>query len=247
MIENKTPLIFQSEWDSVFFGLSVAKCSPAEIHDVDKSIKWAMQNKANLLIARCETTNFPVIHRLEKKSFLLMDTFVRYRYVFAEKTIENDDGVCDIRPFKSSDIDAIRLVAKRSFKDYFSHFNNDPGLDEDKCDQLYEIWAQNSCLDKILADDVLVACLDNYIVGFATLKGINKNSIEGVLFGVDPSAQGKGVYRSLMLQAMKWSQRNRYLQMEVDSQIFHYAVQRVWQRLGFEIYTSGHTFHKWLK
>jgi hypothetical protein len=27
----------------------------------------------------------------------------------------------------------------------------------------------------------------------------------------------------------------------------HYAVQRVWQRLGFEIYTSGHTFHRWFE
>jgi GNAT superfamily N-acetyltransferase len=68
---------------------------------------------------------------------------------------------------------------------------------------------------------------------------------EGVLFGVTPAAQGRGLYRSLMLAGMHWSKLRDAGRMVVSTQITNIAVQKVWTRLGFEPSGSCYTFHKW--
>lgn len=199
-----------------------------------------------LLFARCPTAEMPVVHALAAAGFELMDTFVRYSFDLKQKDIPADRGDFTIRPSEPEDIEQIGRVAAESFVGYPSHFQNDLRLVKKRIDDLYVNWAQNSCREPRLADRVLVAEVEKRLAGFATIKGIGEDVAEGILFGVARWAQGRGLYRSLMIQAMQYLKRRDYARMEVDSQVDNFAVQRVWQRLGFEIAGSGHTFHLWL-
>jgi GNAT superfamily N-acetyltransferase len=91
---------------------------------------------------------------------------------------------------------------------------------------------------------LLVACSDGSIVGFATLRLNSQEEGEGVLFGVDPSAQGRGVYRSFMIRAMEWFVSKGATRMVVSTQVTNAAVQRVWTRIGFEPSDAYYTSHK---
>lgn len=234
------------DWDSRHFGVRMARFGPREPQDVPQALEWATTQGIGMVMARCGTTEVPVIHRLEASGFLLMDTFVRYAFDLTKKEIPEDTGKVPVRSFESEDIPAIGRVASRSFEGYRAHFHNDPRLPKDRCDALYKEWAVNSCRDERLADDVLVAVRDGDVVGFTTMKGLGEKAAEGVLFGVDPSAQGLGIGRSVVIHGMRWSKKRGFQRMEVDSLVNNYAVQRVWERLGFEVYDSGHTFHRWM-
>jgi GNAT superfamily N-acetyltransferase len=100
-------------------------------------------------------------------------------------------------------------------------------------------------VSKDVAQEVVVAEQERNIVGFATLRLNKAEETEGVLFGVAPGFQGQGIYRSLMISGMKWSQSKGARHMIVSTQIVNISVQKVWTRLGFEPSHAYHTFHKW--
>jgi len=234
-----------SRWDSQFFGLSVARCFVRQPEDVNPALQWSLAHGVRLLITRCDAADTAAIHQMESAGFLLMDTFVRYRFDLRSKPVPAA-GELAVRPFRPGDVSAIREVAASAFQGYIGHFHSDLRLDRARCDQLYVEWAANSCQEKRLADEVLVAELDGHVVAFATLKALTTSVAEGSLFGVHANAQGHGIYRALIAHSLEWCRIKGKEVMEVDSQVNNYSVQRVWQRLGYEIYASGHTFHRWL-
>lgn len=239
------PLVMK--WDTEHFGIKIARFSPSKVSDVLESVKWAHDNGIELLMSRSDASISPLTLAQQRAGFELMDSFVQYRFDFAKSDIPESVSEFSIRPFRPEDIPDIGKVASVCFKGYISHLHNDPLLDKQKCDSLYEGWAMNSCKDKTLADEVLVAANGNgEIVGFATLKGSDSDIAESILVGVSNEYQGRGIYRSFIIHGMQWCKSNGFRTMKVDTQVYHYAVQRVWQRLGFEIFASGHTFHLWV-
>jgi GNAT superfamily N-acetyltransferase len=106
-------------------------------------------------------------------------------------------------------------------------------------------WAFRSCVSRDVADEVLVADLAGSIVGFATLRLNGAEEGEGVLFGVAPRAQRKGIYRSLVINSMQWCLAKGMRHMIYSTQINNIAVQKVLVRLGFEPSYAYYTFHKW--
>ncbi len=96
-----------------------------------------------------------------------------------------------------------------------------------------------------MAAEVLIAEADSLLLGFATLRRNSDEEGEGVLFGVTPAAQGRGIYRSFMIRGMEWCAAQGATRMVVSTQITNVAVQKVWTRLGFEPHKSYLTFHRW--
>ena len=77
------------------------------------------------------------------------------------------------------------------------------------------------------------------------LRHYSSQAIVQLMFGVAPEAQGRGIYRSLMIGAMLWFRTRGTARMVVSTQVTNAAVQKVWTRLGFEPWKSNYTFHKW--
>jgi len=98
---------------------------------------------------------------------------------------------------------------------------------------------------QVLGMGLRVGTIERRIVAFATLRRNSAEEGEGVLFGVAPEAQGRGIYRSLMIGAMLWFRTRGTARMVVSTQVTNAAVQKVWTRLGFEPWKSNYTFHKW--
>lgn len=194
------------------------------------------------LIARCPTSELATAQALEREGFELMDTLV---YFSRRLDAGPPEAGIVVREVELGEHAAVKEVASRAFAGYFGHYHADPRLERGACDAVYVDWAERSCQSREVADEVLVATLDGSIAAFATLRLNDAEEGEGVLFGVAPEAQGRGVYRALMIGAMRWFKARSRTRMVVSTQINNIAVQKVWSRLGFEPSQSWYTFHKW--
>jgi len=79
-------------------------------------------------------------------------------------------------------------------------------------------------------------------VAFATCSYDGVSS-RGVLYGVHPSAAGRGVYGDLIRFTQRKSQERGCQELLVGTQTHNLAVQKVWQREGFSPSGSSFTVH----
>ena len=174
-----------------------------------------------------------------------MDTLLYYDRNLQKTPIPEDKGTVEIRFVQDHEAEQVKAIAEKSFSGYFGHYHADIKLDTGRTQKVYPDWAYRSCKSRGGSSEVLVAVLDGSIVGFATLELRSPQVGEGVLFGIAPEAQRRGIYRSFMIQGMQWCSSQGAESMVVSTQIINTAVQKVWVRLGFEPSYSYYTFHKW--
>ncbi|MFC1888819.1 GNAT family N-acetyltransferase [Thermodesulfobacteriota bacterium] len=232
-------------FDEERFGMRSARAyidSPEALYE---SETFCRTHSVRFLVARVPADWIRIIQQMEQAGFLLMDTLVYYNRDLTRSPLPSDECEIPIRLIRKGEEETIGAIAKQTYKRYFGHYHADPRLDSAKCDEGYVDWAYRSCIDKNMADEVLVAEQDGKIVGFVTLRANDDIEGEVVVGGVIPEAREKGIYRSFILNAMKRFQKKGLKQTLVSTQIINVAVQKVWARLGFEFLTSFYTFHKW--
>jgi GNAT superfamily N-acetyltransferase len=233
-----------SDVDSERFGVRVARAHVVR-ESLPQVLDFCAAEQINLLIARCATKELRIAQEMEALGFLLMDTLVYYSFDLVKRAIPEDSPRAKVREFMPDDTSQIETVAATAFQGYFGHYHADTLLDPKKCDEGYVSWAVRSCTSKQVASEVLIAELDNKVVGFLTLRLNGPEEGEGILFGVTPDAQGIGVGCSLITEALEWCKGQQAKRMVISTQITNVAVQRVWCKVGFEPAHSFYTFHKW--
>jgi GNAT superfamily N-acetyltransferase len=149
-----------------------------------------------------------------------------------------------VRIHDAEDLMQVRKIAAAAFKGYRGHYHADPRLDTEKCDEAYVSWAERS-FAMTTVSEILIAEYGNQPAGFATVRLNSGEEGEGVLFAVAPEAQGLGIFRSLLVSAVRWCKEKRAHRMIYSTQLTNTAVQRVLCRVGFEPSRSLYTFHKW--
>ena len=233
-----------SEIDSQRFGLRVARAHIVP-ENLSRVLHGCVEEKIDLLIARCATSNLATAQNMEMQGFSLMDTLVFYRFDLTKRAIPEDTGEFLVRSLRAGDEEQVRMVAAAAFKGYMGHYHADRRLDPRLCDEGYASWAERSCIPKTAADKVLIAEREGRVVGFATLRLNSPQEVEGLLYAVAPEWQGKGICRSLMIGSLQWCRSQGAQRMIISTQVGNISMQKVWCRVGFEPSHSYYTFHKW--
>jgi GNAT superfamily N-acetyltransferase len=239
-------LISISPLDKERFGIITGKVFVTDLEQIRIGFDECKKNKVRLLIARSYVFDIRIAQELEKNGFFITDTLVYYKYDLLKKTLPEADGGVEIRPVNGDEFELVKKVAERSFKGYFGHYHADERLLKKDCDDVYTDWAFRSCVEREETNEVFVAVDENKVIGFATMRMNSAEEGEGVLFGVDPAAQGRGVYRAFIIAGLNWCKQKGCLSMVVSTQINNIAVQKVWVRAGFEPLHAYYTFHKWI-
>jgi len=234
-----------SEPDSRRFGMPYVRAKNVTAAEIGQALEFCRRHQAAICVARCATGDFATVHALENAGFRVMDTLLYYRLRLGDAPIPEPRLALPIRMASAADSDAVGRLAAAAFADYFSHYHADPRLDRRKVDEVFVDWARRSCLDKTVADAVFVAVDGSELGAFATMRRNDDAEGEGVLFAVHPRCQQKGVYGDLMISGMHWCLEQGRQRMIVSTQVNNYAVQRAWVRLGFRLYASFYTLHKW--
>ncbi len=239
------------EWDTNHFGIKVARGNAATPEELQMVLDSCDTLGVKLLIQRCSTDDIHFVHTLERHGFELMDTLVNYYLRLADIQISHVPEPAIVRPCLKTEADDVAAIARVVYSDFVGHFYQDPRLDREKCNVLYAELARNSCLDRNLADVVLVAEMEGKIVGFDSHKTVKSHRIasakvaEGVMSGVSHQAQGKGVRTALMRASCNWYKSLGLEYMDEGLHVNNYRMQRVLASYGYKIYASEHTFHKW--
>jgi GNAT superfamily N-acetyltransferase len=244
-MQRSISIIALSTLDEERFGVKTAKSKNFTWHEIPEILAQSYQNHVQLLIARCTTSDLKTAQELEKQGFLLMDTLVYYEHNLHLKINITLNKKIHIRTILTGEAETVRSLAAESFKGYRGHYHADAKLNVQQCDDVYTSWAYNSCISKDFANEVLVAVLEDKIVGFATLRINDPKEGKVVLNGVLPKSQRMGIYRMLIENSLIWSIRQGMKRMIISTQITNIAVQKVWVRVGFHPTSSFYTFHKW--
>ncbi len=241
----RPPSVHLSSIDQERFGIKIARVALVSLDVLPSLREFCRDNGVALLIARCLTSDLEVAHAMEREGFLLMDTLVHYARDLASTPIPGQTSNAVVRPIRPGEEESVTTVAAASFRGYSGHYHADKRLDPAKCDEAYVSWAHRSCVSRDVADEVLVATLNDQVVGFLTLRVNSPEEAEGVLLAVAPPVQGQGISSALMIHGMSWCLAQGATRMLISTQIANVASQRVWTRLGFEVSHAHHTFHKW--
>ena len=236
-----------SPLDQQRFGFRVAKGVLREPVSGPVIVASARSLAARLAIVRIPAHLLQSAQSLERCGAFLCDTLVYYRKKLGvPPPVEIPGGYACVAA-TPADTDEVASLARVTFTGYLGHYHSDSRLDPATCDEIYSSWAGNSCRDASLADRVfLVRDQAGSIAAFATLKRHSDEKSEGVLFGVSPQHQERGMYAFLIDEAARWAISAGAKELVVSTQITNIAVQKVWCRAGFEPAEYLYTFHLWL-
>ncbi len=238
--------VWLSPLDTGRYGITIARSDAVTIENFQSILEFCAQQDAKMLVARCSTADLPVLQMMEKQGFLLMDTLVYSEFNYAKSPIPDDirNGF-EMRHFRDGDEIIVDRIAREAFNDYFGHYHADPRLERAKSDDAYASWAVRACLSREVAEDVFIADVNGEVAGFFAVHMLSPQDGTGIISGVSMQHRGLGIYRSFMINAMKWVNQKGGQRMVVSTQINNIPVQKVWARLGFTMSKSHYTLHKW--
>ncbi|HNY50366.1 MAG TPA: GNAT family N-acetyltransferase [Smithella sp.] len=244
-MDSLSSQVFLSDIDTGRFGVQTARAAQVTVDTLQSVLDFCHAHNVKLLIARCDANDLKTIQAMESNGFFLTDTLLYYQCDIhqAPKFPVLSKGL--IRPVHPGEAQMVKNLAIEAFRGYVGHYHADPRLDQKQCDEAYASWAYRSCLQKDIADQVLVAEQDGSLKGFVVLKLHTPEEGQLVLNAVHPEAQSSGVYFALVSAAMLWCFQQGAKRITTSTHLPNIAVQKVWARHGFWLTHADCTFHKW--
>lgn len=238
------PRFALSPLEEARFGVRTVRVKELTRGQLPGLLEFCRAKAVRLVIARCPSSDLEGAQALEEAGGRLMDTLVYYALELAKKP--RAPVPAHVRPATEQEVEPLVAIAAESFRGYQGHYHADARLAREACDATYTDWVRRSVLDARVADAVYTCELEGRLAAFATMRASTGEEGEGVLFGVAPWAQGRGIYADLIRAGIEWCRARALARMVVSTQVTNIAVQKVWVRQGFELSGSYYTFHLWL-
>jgi GNAT superfamily N-acetyltransferase len=228
------------EWDSGFFGISIARALPTRVDGAtcEAILDWCRTQNIDCLyfLADAEPDVKAV---LERAGFVGVDDRVTLERAVAPSAAP---GVpAGVRCACPEDVPALRDIAAVSHRD--SRFYADARFDRGRCDELYRTWIERSCTG--WADCVLVVEHDNTPVGYLTLHLRTPGTAAIGLLAVSSAHQRQGAASRLVDGAVAWLQNRSITSVSVVTQGRNERSLALYHRAGFRISATSRWYHHW--
>lgn len=228
------------DWDSEFFNLKIASM---KVDSLDPEFLTKSLNE-------CIKSNYDLIYIiLEGGTYLPQMIMELYHCVLVDEKIVYNSEVFEapvISPFVEEFEGPPHLLYDLAIQaGVDSRYKFDENFSENDFLRLYKVWIDNS-VNNTIADKVYVYKELNEIVGFITLKkGIDEVSIG--LIATDTSQRGKGIGRSLLQAANKYTQESKNLFLNVATQKRNKIACSFYERNAMRQKYHHNIYHIWLK
>jgi ribosomal protein S18 acetylase RimI-like enzyme len=229
------------------FGVVTARSPLVTAAALPDVLAYCQEHGVEMLVARCDAADLSAAHAVEGCGGRLMDALVYFQRDLVRYPIPGEPPLVSVRVAGAGDAEAVCRVAAEGFRGYGGHYHADRRLDRAACDETYADWARRSCLHAEVAEAVLVAEVEGRVAGFLTLRSNGPDEAEIVLNAVLPAFQRGGIYRCLVVEAMRWSRQRGAARLVISTQLTNVPVQKAWVRLGFEPSRAYYTFHVWFE
>ncbi|HUJ96029.1 MAG TPA: GNAT family N-acetyltransferase [Terriglobales bacterium] len=240
-----TDLCSYLPWDSEFFKKRIARVTRTKLNEseVRELLAWCEENQIDCLYWLADDTETALARQHGFKEVDVRMTFERE--VNAEDRDFHEPEGCCIRPASGQDLDRLREMARVLHHD--TRFYFDKNFDRAQCDLLYETWIEKSCQG--WAQAVFVAEANGELAGYVSChiggeKAQGNETMIGLL-GVAEAHSGKGLGSALVRKFLAWSAELGSRRATVVTQGRNLAAQRLYQRCGFQPFSSQIWFHRW--
>lgn len=226
------------EWDSKFFGLSIARAIPTRVDAAtrDAILDWCRAERIDCLYFLSDED--ADIRLLEDAAFARVDERVTLALQPIPSGVIPPPGT---RPARVSDIATLQEIAGRAHHD--SRFYNDGRFDRERCDELYRIWIEKSCLG--WADHVVVVEHGGDAIGYLTVHLREPESAMIGLVGVKQACRRQGVGQRLMAGALAWIATQSVTRVWSATQGRNAASRGFFQKAGFRQTDRAFWYHRW--
>lgn len=148
----------------------------------------------------------------------------------------------DVELLHPDDAREASAVIAASFDGYVNHYHANPLIDEAVVTDGYLEWAASSITST--QNRVFVVRDGGAIAGVATVEApAGASHWEILLAGIDPRAQGKGLYLTLVRGILAAAAAEGVELVVISTQSHNIAVQRAWAKLGFSPAATIETAH----
>jgi ribosomal protein S18 acetylase RimI-like enzyme len=257
----------ESPWESDLFGQkagvlhhfalseSAGHRGPLARELLDHALRHAHSIGMRFLSTKVYADDVPVIHALESRGFLLMDTVVECHFD-ARRTplagVAPPKVAADVvlRLATPADRDGLVAASRLAFGGHFGRFHSDERIGRDVATKIYEQWMHSS-LDGY-ADWIDVAEIDGRIAGFSIWKKPARRDLELAvpvghysISGIHPEFHGRGLFT-----ALTYAGTERMLAfadiVEGPTHVNNVGVQLGYAKVAWRVGSDArHSFHKW--
>lgn len=235
------------DWDTSFWGFPVAQVRGDTLtrERVSHINAWCRNQSITCLYFLSRADDADTTRAAEENNFHLADIRMTFEYEFTrllEAGRHDANGTVAVRDCVREDIGALQDIASQIYQN--TRFYYDRNFPRERCRELYETWIKRSY--EGYADTVLVAELSGKSVGYISCH-LQGNPLVGKigLVGVSGEVQGRGIGRTLTLQALQWFRIQGASVVTVVTQGSNLAAQQLYQRCGFVSQAVGLWYHKW--
>jgi len=232
--------------DTERFGFKIAKFSSEIEHPVEV-IKELKSDGVKLIIARVDFKEIELIKILEDIGFRYKDAQVTFSYNLAEELPRHSSQEIILTEFNSTHFARMLEMTKNSFYQY-GHYFADKRLDENKCLEIYTDWIRRCCDSIEVADNIIVAEVENEAIGYLAMKTQEKDDnkyIAGVIGAVAPEYRKMGVFKEINIESLYLAKRLGITRVENNVLVTNYPVMKTYTSLKYTIIRSELTLHYW--
>ena len=221
---------------------------------IDELTRSLADRETQCVVCKVHSNELPVVHALEQRGFLLMDSLLDFVFDFSRTPLEEinrprRDKQLTIRRAEPADLSALMAINEKAFTGYFGRYHADPQMPPGTATKIYAEWVRSAFQG--WADWILVAEVDGRIAGYGLwrkpLEIEARNSLRVAhydLAAIDPEFLGRGLWTALMFDGMSIA-RNYAQYLVGPVHVCNYPVQHTLQKLGWRISGARHSFHKW--
>lgn len=248
-----------SEWDTEVFERTSARASftflePQEMKYAegltDAFLDTCGKNKIKFVVASVNTRNVAFLDALIKRGFQVFSVHCKYQYS-RRKGAPEIKPLYRTRPFREDDYgDLEKIVKTKLVSDKFGgHFNLDPHLGPDAIERLYSSWLRTAVSTN--RDNLIVTENSQGEIGGFLLFSFDEilNKVSGIrvigrgLTAVLDAFRGAEV----SLSRAVFDITDRHFDFaEFDTQVYNYAMLKIWQYFRLKPVNSEYILHRWL-
>ncbi|GEM_PF-1217958 len=233
--------------DSERFGFLVAKFSNT-IQNPEQIVNELKNLSTKLIIARVDFNNLKLINQLEKIGFEYKDAQLTFSFDL-KKEIPTHSPHKDFKftSYRSDHFNQIIEMTKKSFNNY-GHYFADEKLNKQKCLDIYIDWITRCCTNIDVADNIIVAEIENTAVGYLALKTYithHEKYIAGVIGAVSPEFRKLGIFQKINIESMHLAKKLGANRVENNVLVTNFPVINTYTNLSYNIIKSEITMHYW--
>lgn len=235
----------QLEWDTSFFGISIArvKVPHLEANDWPLLLDWCRRQGIRCLYHEIASDDLSARRLAEDHGCRLADVRIILEHLAPDRVARKRHPLdIIVRTALPEDLSILETIARQTA--VVSRFYLDPGFPRGSAAEMYARWVHVAYEREPSA--LLVAELAGDVAGFLVCKRCAAwGQID--LMGVRKTAQGRGIGRALVADALRWTAAQGLPAMRVVTQAHNIPGQRLYQGMSFRVVLVTLLYHRWFE